>query len=239
MKQMYGMSATQYANIEKKYKERKKRNRGILAVCIYSLAVIAFFSIAAAVLNIYFSTDSTAVRTKALNNLASAQTKPVYPIPADILPITNKLGIPSDNNHLQFVVSNDIGKSCNIDFASACYKSSGNVILYQPSLLSSNSYRQTSTIGHEYLHYIWANTSDKEKESIKKHIMTVYLSNHIYLDKRLTEYYAHGMVVGDEEFYDELHSYIGTEMRDSEMPPSLLQHYTTYLPNRNVLPSLF
>lgn len=99
------------------------------------------------------------------------------------------------------------------------------------TIKTRDRYKQRVALAHEYLHYVW--TKDR---GVEPELLQVYNQNRAYFNMRLSTYFNAGMKVGDYQFYNELHSFVGTEVSDSKLPPKLLDHYKKYT-NRSALPS--
>lgn len=110
---------------------------------------------------------------------------------------------------------------------------SSNTITLRDTVKQKDRYKQRVALTHEYLHWVYYNKNIQ----LKPLLLQVYTQNKGYFDSRFRSYYANGMKIGDDNFYSELHSFIGTEVSDSKLPPELLEHYLKYTKNRNALPS--
>lgn len=169
---------------------------------------------------------------------------PTYPTPPDIQIITDRIGISDQVKTIQFVESSNIATDCQSDFAFACADIANDRIFYSAiNLKSVDSLYQNTSIAHEYLHIFWyrlenpnyAQTAQLNitKDQIKEKLKAIYELHYPALDKRLSDYFNSGLMqVGNESFYTELHSFVGTEMNDNELPPDLLEYYTQILPVR-------
>ena len=78
-----------------------------------------------------------------------------------------------------------------------------------------------STTAHEFLHAVWARLSDSEKTRLGELLDRVYQDSkyHEVLEKDLKTY-------SENEQKDELHSRVGTEIKD--LPDELEKHYAKY-----------
>lgn len=165
---------------------------------------------------------------------------PTYPIPANVLPIIQRLGIDQSlisRIHIVTPSDNASCQSAGTFTVAACYSPNTMTLTVPIPLLSKDVSAQNSTVAHEYLHYIWQSMSQSEKDSLAPYIEQVYQKDKEYLDKRLVGYDFSGFKAVNR--VNELHSYIGTELADSQIPQPLLDHYKKYLPNRNALPSYY
>lgn len=105
---------------------------------------------------------------------------------------------------------------------------------YAPNTLviRPGSNNELKSVAHEYLHYQWS-LGNKADPNL---LMQVYNSNAAFR-QRMYPYTSLG--VGSEAFLNELNSIECTEYLDSSLPVNLLNYCKQYLPNRNILPSLF
>lgn len=167
-----------------------------------------------------------------------------YPVPPEIQQVTDRLGITDQVKTIQFVESSNIATDCQSDFAFACADIANDRIFYSAiNLKSVDSLYQNTSIAHEYLHIFWYRLENPNyaqtvqlnitKDQIKEKLKAIYELHYPALDKRLSDYFNSGLMqVGNESFYTELHSFVGTEMNDSELPPDLLQYFSQILPVR-------
>lgn len=77
-----------------------------------------------------------------------------------------------------------------------------------------------ATLAHELLHAIWSRMSSEEKEAIMPALDSVYEKNE---DLR-----NHLKLYSKTEYYDELHSIVGSQISSSNMPDVLKKHYAKY-----------
>ena len=125
-------------------------------------------------------------------------------------------------------------------FVDSCSPVPDTLACYNGDMLLNNQIKQRDrlkqrvALAHEYLHYVWNKKADKI--GLKPLLSSVYIANKAYFDSRFVNYYNNGTKVGDENFYNELHSFVGTEVSDNKLSPELLHHYMMYT-NREALPS--
>lgn len=182
------------------------------------------------------------INSSATNSISAppaAITKPTqtYNIPAQVLPLIDGVGI----NHsliqkVNIQIPNDSSACSHADTseAAACF-SPPSTIFYPQTEFMQTAIDQRESFSHEYLHYIWSTTPKADKDRLTPLIEQAYQSSKPYMDTRLKSY----IFKAPEQRVDELHSYIGTEIADTLIPVSLLDHYKQYLPNRNALPSYY
>lgn len=85
------------------------------------------------------------------------------------------------------------------------------------------------TLAHELLHAVWARLGEREHTKLGALLRQVYEKN-AYLNDKM-QYYA------PSEFENELHSIVGTEVRD--LPEELELHYAKYFKNRAAIVTTF
>lgn len=158
-----------------------------------------------------------------------AQTAPEFVLDPYIAQLADEAGINKDDlvKLKTTIQSNNV---CGGVDTLGCYH---NMIIIIDTVKTRDRYKQRVTLAHEYLHYIWTKA---DQESLKPHLLRVYQQNKSYFDARFISYYNKGMKVGDYQFYNELHSFVGTEVSDRKLPTELLIHYSKYT-NRSSLPS--
>ena len=83
-----------------------------------------------------------------------------------------------------------------------------------------------ATMAHELLHAIWARMSNEEKDTIKPALDVVYEKNKD-LQKHLKLY-------DKTEYYDELHSIIGSQINSDQLPDVLRTHYEKYFTDQDI-----
>lgn len=83
-----------------------------------------------------------------------------------------------------------------------------------------------STMAHELLHAVWNRLDDSEKDRIGEMLLAVYK------DARYAEKLENDLAFyGTWELLDELHSRVGTELKD--LPEELEEHYAKYFKNQD------
>ena len=87
-----------------------------------------------------------------------------------------------------------------------------------------------STLAHELLHAVWDRLSSSERAQLQADLQSVYEANLSTLQPRLDLY-------PEANFYDELHSIIGTELAD--LPNSLEKHYARYFNDQDAVVVFF
>lgn len=92
-------------------------------------------------------------------------------------------------------------------------------------------------VAHEYLHAVWYYTEPTQRAALTASLEAFHQRYKGNFDLRLHSYHAAGIT--GEPLTSELHSFIGTEVLDSVLPPELIAWYSRWIPNRNALPSYF
>lgn len=89
-----------------------------------------------------------------------------------------------------------------------------------------------STAAHELLHAVWSRLSQDEKNTLTKELEAVYTDakHNAQLEEDLKTY-------GAAERVDELHSRVGTEIKD--LPSSLEEHYAKYFKDQDKIVSFY
>ncbi|MDO4978774.1 MAG: hypothetical protein Q4E47_01295 [Candidatus Saccharibacteria bacterium] len=130
----------------------------------------------------------------------------------------------------------EFNSHCTASDASAyvlgCYEPrSGSIHLYNITTTDLPGIVE-STTAHELLHAIWTHLKFWEKNSITTELAEFY--NKLPEDAQLRETME---LYGSDEFYDELHSRLGTEIKD--LPENLENHYAKYFKNQDHIVDLF
>lgn len=85
-----------------------------------------------------------------------------------------------------------------------------------------------STLAHESLHAVWYRMPDGERTKYMPLLDEIYNARIDDLKARLEKY-------PKENFYDELHSLVGTEIRVGELPEDLQKHYAEYFSDHGAI----
>lgn len=181
---------------------------------------------------VYGATLSNASHQAPKNAPAVIQTEAIDP---RILAISQRVGISETNLKIAHTRIGSIpGQEAKSALELSIYSQSTQTIYIYPVIFSYPVDRQTSVVSHEYLHWVWQ-TKVSNKAAFCADLMTYYSRPPVQY--RMQAY--QDLVPGSEDFCTELHSILGTEMRDSEMNPNLVKWYSQWLPNRNALPNYF
>ena len=89
-----------------------------------------------------------------------------------------------------------------------------------------------STLAHELLHAVWARLSAAQKMSLQSDLDTVYKAH----EKDLSD---HMKLYSDDDYYDELHSVVGTQISYSELSSALQSHYAKYFTDQTKIAKYF
>jgi len=86
------------------------------------------------------------------------------------------------------------------------------------------------TIAHEYLHFVWANQSNAEREAGTK-LYLDYYNQSAWMQRRLSEYQN----CNDECMASEVHSYACTEIRPYRLTDEFNRYCNSHIPGRYLL----
>lgn len=154
---------------------------------------------------------------------------PSYAVAPETEQLGAELGIPEQNLSTLHAHFGDAGTVCGKSWALGCFN--GELVISPKAPREE----QRLIMAHEYLHWVWrTQMTPQQKMAVEADILTLYNRYPDWFNHRMEVY---TFTVGDETFYNELHSYMGTEVDDSKIPPALMAHYRQWLPNRAVLPS--
>ena len=78
-----------------------------------------------------------------------------------------------------------------------------------------------SIMAHELLHAVWGRLAAWDRAALEDDMMRAYEDNKVMLEEYMELY-------SDEDFLDELHSRLGTQIEPSELPERLRNHYARY-----------
>lgn len=105
-----------------------------------------------------------------------------------------------------------------------CY-SSNQIFVYNIDDRDLRGVRE-ATLAHELLHAIWARMSAGERDAIKPALDKVYEENE--------DLQEHLRLYESTEYYDELHSIVGSQINSDQLPENLRAHYAKYFIDPNV-----
>ncbi len=88
-----------------------------------------------------------------------------------------------------------------------------------------------ATLAHELLHAVWARTPASERDALKVSLKSLYDKNED-LQKHLKLY-------NESEFYDELHSIVGSQIDNDLLPADLKVHYAKYFQDQNLIAKFY
>lgn len=198
---------------------------------IFLLCILAVVLQAALIMGVYKASQPRVEPPRQETQEVQVPKPPEFVVDQYIVQLGQEVGISKET--LVELKASFVDSCSSIPDTIACYRT--NTILLTPQVKQKDRLKQRVAITHEYLHYIWHNNQGMH-DSVKPQLLRVYQANKAYFDARFVNYYNNGMKIGSEEFYNELHSFVGTEVSDSKLPPELLNHYSKYT-NRGALPS--
>jgi len=128
------------------------------------------------------------------------------------------------------------------DFNNSCVRRDGKIIIlgcyvnnrvFVYNINDQDDLRgvREATLAHELLHAIWARMSSDEKAEIMPALDSVYENNED-LKKHLKLYKS-------TEYYDELHSIVGSQIPNDQLPEALKVHFAKYFVDQNVVANYY
>lgn len=198
----------------------KTKNKYFWAQTLSMLAIIA------SILVVYFFVDFGAVsdRFKALGYEPSDE---VSALETDLRLTKRARGIFAAS-HPRLQESAEFNSSCasvNVEISVlGCYTME-RIFVYDINGEDLEGIKQ-STLAHELLHAAWDRMKSTERELLHDELRAVYDEHIIVLEPRLELYAA-------VDFYDELHSIIGTEF--AELSKTLETHYAKYFTDQDAI----
>ena len=88
-----------------------------------------------------------------------------------------------------------------------------------------------ATLAHELLHAIWGRMTEEGREAIRPSLRKVYDENE--------DLQAHLKLYDNTEFYDELHSIVGSQIPNDQLPEDLRAHFAKYFTNQNLIANYY
>ena len=89
-----------------------------------------------------------------------------------------------------------------------------------------------AVLAHELLHAVWDRLSDNERKELEPVLRQIYSENEADLSEHMSSYEA-------EDYVDELHSVIGTQLDTSKLGSRLREHYAKYFNDIDRIVSYF
>lgn len=111
-----------------------------------------------------------------------------------------------------------------------CYKDR-KIYVYNITDKELEGIRET-VLAHELLHAVWDRMSNKDRKNLEDDLENAYQAN-------LDSLHDHMKGYTSEEYFDELHSIIGTQLPASAISTDLADHYAKYFANRNKIVSFY
>ena len=118
------------------------------------------------------------------------------------------------------------------DFNSKCYSdlekensvlgcyTNNTIFVYDIDNAELNGIKET-VLAHELLHAIWSRMSINERRDLYDDLEIIYRQEEKELSDHMSGY-------SEDEYYDELHSVIGTQVADEKLTAALRDHYAEY-----------
>lgn len=99
-----------------------------------------------------------------------------------------------------------------------CYKEN-RIYVYNITRSELHGIRQV-TLAHELLHAVWARMNDSERSALHDSLQSLYDSD--------SDIKKHLDLYSSSDFYDELHSVVGSQVSPQKMPEPLQKHFAKY-----------
>lgn len=180
------------------------------AVCLLVVATCVLFAI--------FGLDRTAL----IDNIIGANFTPS----SELSELSSRISLTKVGTrilratHPELQAAEDFNQNCSATRAEAsvlgCYFN-GRIYIYDIKNEELTGIKE-SILAHELLHAVWARTSSTERDILKSALDATYQENQATLSTHMKNY-------DRDEYYDELHSLIGTQLSSSTLPESLKAHY--------------
>lgn len=238
---MLGMSDKEYKKILDKSKKQKEAHKKAFIKVLKPTLLIGIGILTLVALSSLRTTKLPVNPIQQASDSVQQTTyqKPKFQLDSRIISLADQIGINRDDlvkAKTQIVPPQDCGTIGNK--AASCFD--GESILIYDNIFTEPIDEQRSTLAHEYLHWVWEyKLSNSERSALIDQIRVVYNKNSTAFAPRFQSYFSGGTQPYSDEFFNEWHSIIGTEIADWRIPEPLLTHYKTYLPNRNALPSYY
>lgn len=111
-----------------------------------------------------------------------------------------------------------------------CY-SGDRIYVYNIDNAELDGIKET-VLAHELLHAVWNRMSAKERKALYEDLDSTYKIHSHELSEHMTQY-------SEDEYYDELHSVIGTQLASAEMTESLKEHYAKYFASQSLIANFY
>lgn len=127
-----------------------------------------------------------------------------------------------DSKDLNFIYVDSLPEpGANADFTSP------NTIRIKRNLPAGENAK--TLVAHEYLHYVWSNYPQQQRNMLSGELETLYSSD-TPMQNRMKYYIEdHNLTVGSEDFSNELHSIYCTESSDSVLTKSILEECNRWI----------
>ena len=111
-----------------------------------------------------------------------------------------------------------------------CY-SNDRIYVYDIDNAELNGIKET-VLAHELLHAVWNRMSSKEQKALYADLESTYKQHASEFSEHMTQY-------AQEEYYDELHSIIGSQLSSSDMSEALKKHYAKYFTSQDIIADFY
>ena len=111
-----------------------------------------------------------------------------------------------------------------------CY-SDDRIYVYDIDNAELDGIKET-VLAHELLHAVWNRMSVKERRVLYDDLDSTYMIHSRELSEHMAQY-------SEEDYYDELHSIIGTQLSGLDMTETLRTHYAKYFTSQNLIANFY
>ena len=111
-----------------------------------------------------------------------------------------------------------------------CY-SGDRIYVYDIDNAELDGIKET-VLAHELLHAVWNRMSAKERRALYDDLDSTYTIHSRELSEHMTQY-------SEDEYYDELHSVIGTQLASANLTEALRTHYAKYFTSQSLIANFY
>lgn len=111
-----------------------------------------------------------------------------------------------------------------------CY-SGDRIYVYDIGNAELDGIKET-VLAHELLHAVWNRMSSKEQKALYADLESTYKAHSNEMSEHMTQY-------SQDEYYDELHSIIGSQLSESDMTDALQKHYAKYFTSQDLIANYY
>ena len=111
-----------------------------------------------------------------------------------------------------------------------CY-SGDRIYVYDIDNAELDGIKET-VLAHELLHAVWNRMNARERKALYDDLDSTYKIHMNELSEHMTQY-------SEDEYYDELHSVIGTQLSSADMTADLKTHYAKYFTSQSLIANFY